>query len=196
DRSILKPDSLSEPGRQESVTAELVLYLTTCATVRPAGAPRAADGLDWVTVTWSNTALAVVPLLCAVRARPTSTFVPMLTVWGPPRLCQAPWLWPLLTSMAQKPVKVLPTRSSRSQTGAAWSPKMWLSESDVRPPVSVRHWNTGSLWPKLGPVSSMKASRAPALVFSRIMTPALVQKSGLLRLATRATISPSPESGL
>src|SRR5262249_13957870 len=101
ERSILRPVSLSEPGRQESVIAELVLYLTTCATVRPLGAPRAADGLTWVTVTWSNTALATVPLLCAVRARPTSALGPMFTVWGRPRLCQAPWPWPLLTSSAQ-----------------------------------------------------------------------------------------------
>ena len=42
----------------------------------------------------------------------------------------------------------------------------------------------------------MKAFAAPADVFARIMTPAFVQKSGLLRLATRATISPSPASGL
>ena|SRR5438309_9321946 len=94
ERSILKPDSLSEPGCQEIVIAAWDVYttwgfeyLTTCATVRVVGAPR-ADGLNCVTVTLSNLALATVPLLWAVRARPTRTFVPMLTVCGPPRLCQ------------------------------------------------------------------------------------------------------------
>src|SRR5260370_20447565 len=72
----------------------------------------------------------------------------------------------------------------------------WLPESEVKPPELVRHWKTGSLWPKLGPVSSMNASAAPALVSARIITPAFVQKSGLLILTTRATISPSPDSGL
>src|SRR5262249_49001899 len=104
ERSTVNPDSLSEPGRQATMTSDWDLNGATCDTLRPFGAPRAV-GPNWVTVTWSTTALAggpaVVPLVCAVRARPTNAFVPMCTVCGPPRFCQAPWLWPLLTSTAQ-----------------------------------------------------------------------------------------------
>src|SRR5437868_3690228 len=109
ERSILKPDSLSEPGCQEIVIAAWDVYttwgfeyLTTCATVRVVGAPRAV-GATCVTVTWSKTALAVVPLLWAVRARPTRALVPMWTVCGSPMFCQGPgtWLEPAVTSVAQ-----------------------------------------------------------------------------------------------
>src|SRR5262249_61203772 len=89
-------------------------------------------------------------------------------------------------------------RTAGRQVGAGGSVMMWLAEPDVKPPGSVRHWKTGSLWKtpsKLG-VSSTKALRELALRLSRIITPALAQKSVAPTLTTRVSIAPSPVRGL
>src|SRR5262249_15770839 len=134
----------------------------------------------------------------AVTASPTYRVLAMVIVTVGPSWFQAPWLWPLLMSSAQKPVKVLPCRTSRSQIGAGGSVMMWLPGSEVKPPGSVRHWQTGSFGEKpsrLG-VSSMKALRELARRLSRIITPALAQKSVGPTLTARTSIAPSPVRGL
>src|SRR5438552_11656377 len=86
-------------------------------------------------------------------------------------------------------VKLLPVRTRRSQYGAAGpATKVPL----VLPPFCVRRRKT---MPLLGEITT-EASLALALSEARTMTPALAQPSVFWTLATRATIEPSPVSGM
>ena len=82
---------------------------------------------------------------------------------------------------------MLPTRSSRTQYGAAPLAPVVLT---LAPPVAGRRWNASPLLND----TSMNACAAPGSTLSRIITPAFVHMLMFCTVATRATMLPSPVS--
>jgi hypothetical protein len=132
-----------------------------------------------IEVFW-NCAVASVPSAWLVTARPTYTLLER-----PVRVTVARCVQ-FTPSGDMKPRISEPSRRTRTQTGAA--PVTPVPSGPAPDPATVRCW---SAMPFEG-VTSMNAKRAFAASVSRSITPALVQALVLVRLATRAVISPSP----
>jgi hypothetical protein len=133
-------------------------------------------------LTLLNAAVQSVPSLWLVTARPMNTSVAIVMLADPTCVQLDP-------SGETKPVKVLPERVTRTHLGALPVDPDVLAEL---PPVEVRRWKALALPAEI----NMCACFDPAVKVSRIMTPAFAQVSVFSIEATRALISPSPDSFL
>src|SRR5437868_5577961 len=96
----------------------------------------------------------------------------------------------VLPSGDEKPVSVFPDRTSLTQYGAA---AVAVPPARLLGPLAVPRY---CMLTPLPGVTATIAWRAPAARLSRIITPALAHWSVFSTDATRATICPSPTSGM